>query len=66
MWLARIPIQAPCDADFNHSGILSVQDIFDFLAAYFAGQFFADFNHSNSLTVQDIFDFLAAYFAECP
>jgi hypothetical protein len=23
--------------DFNSSGVLSVQDIFDFLAAYFAG-----------------------------
>jgi hypothetical protein len=27
----------PCAADFNHSGIVSVQDIFDFLAAYFTG-----------------------------
>lgn len=26
-----------CPADFNRSGTLSVQDIFDFLAAYFAG-----------------------------
>ena len=26
-----------CPADFNTSGSLSVQDIFDFLAAYFAG-----------------------------
>jgi hypothetical protein len=26
-----------CAADFNQSGIVSVQDIFDFLAAYFAG-----------------------------
>jgi hypothetical protein len=26
-----------CGADFNMSGIISVQDIFDFLAAYFAG-----------------------------
>ncbi len=26
-----------CAADFNSSGIISVQDIFDFLAAYFAG-----------------------------
>lgn len=27
----------PCPADFNRSGTVSVQDIFDFLAAYFAG-----------------------------
>jgi len=26
-----------CPADFNGSGVISVQDIFDFLAAYFAG-----------------------------
>jgi hypothetical protein len=28
---------ACCPADFNNSGAASVQDIFDFLAAYFAG-----------------------------
>jgi hypothetical protein len=27
----------PCPADFNGSSHISVQDIFDFLAAYFAG-----------------------------
>ena len=32
--LAASPI---CPADFNHSGTLSVQDIFDFLSAWFAG-----------------------------
>jgi hypothetical protein len=30
-------INACCKADFNNSGGISVQDIFDFLAAYFAG-----------------------------
>jgi len=54
-----------CPVDFNHSGSIGVQDIFDFLAAYFAGEFRADFNRSSSVTVQDIFDFLAAYFAGC-
>jgi hypothetical protein len=54
-----------CPANFNGVGGVSVQDIFDFLSAYFAGQFTADFNHSMSITVQDIFDFLAAYFAGC-
>ncbi len=48
--------------DFNHDGAVSVQDIFDFLAAYFAGGPNADFNGSGEVTVQDIFDFLAAYF----
>ncbi|MCC6321098.1 MAG: hypothetical protein IT438_06630 [Phycisphaerales bacterium] len=31
------PPQPACPADFNNSGGVSVQDIFDFLAAYFAG-----------------------------
>ncbi|MFN7022555.1 MAG: GC-type dockerin domain-anchored protein, partial [Phycisphaerales bacterium] len=55
-----------CKADFNQSGTLTVQDIFDFLAAYFAGNLCADINESGTLTVQDIFNFLAAYFAGCP
>lgn len=55
-----------CVADFNCSGSLSVQDVFDFLGAYFAGDSRADFNTSGTVTVQDIFDFLNAYFAGCP
>jgi hypothetical protein len=55
-----------CAADFNCSGAITVQDIFDFLAAYFAGNPLADFNGSGGISVQDIFDFLAAYFAGCP
>jgi len=54
-----------CPGDFNASGAVSVQDIFDFLAAYFAGDPAADINNSGSVTVQDIFDFLAAYFTAC-
>jgi hypothetical protein len=55
-----------CRADFNKSGgPLTVQDLFDFLAAYFAGELYADANDSRGNSVQDIFDFLAAYFAGC-
>jgi hypothetical protein len=42
-----------------------VQDIFDFLAGWFAGNPAADFNGVGGITVQDIFDFLAAWFAGC-
>ncbi len=56
---------ANCPADFNHIGGLTVQDIFDFLNAWFAADSAADFNHAGGLTVQDIFDFLNAWFAGC-
>jgi len=64
--VTSVPNPAACPADFNGVGGLSVQDIFDFLAAYFASDPRADFNNSGlPATVQDIFDFLAAYFAGC-
>jgi hypothetical protein len=53
-----------CRADFNQSGTVEVQDIFDFLNAWFAGSASADFN-GGGLAVQDIFDFLNAWFAGC-
>jgi hypothetical protein len=52
-----------CKADYNHSGSVTVQDIFDFLAGYFTADPKADINGVGGVTVQDIFDFLAAYFA---
>jgi glucose/arabinose dehydrogenase len=54
-----------CPADFNASGGLDVQDIFDYLNAWFAGNTRTDFNASGSLDVQDIFDYLNAWFAGC-
>ncbi len=54
-----------CPADINLSSSLTVQDIFDFLAAYFSNAPTADYNNSGTTTVQDIFDYLAAYFAGC-
>lgn len=55
-----------CPADFNLNGVVTVQDLFDFLAAYFSSNPQADINGSASISVQDIFDYLAAYFAGCP
>lgn len=54
-----------CYADFNGIGGLSVTDIFDFLAAWFARGPGSDFNGDNSVSVNDIFDFLAAWFRGC-
>jgi subtilisin-like proprotein convertase family protein len=53
-----------CRADFNGNSTLEVQDIFDYLNAWFAGNPSADFN-GGGLAVQDIFDFLNAWFAGC-
>lgn len=56
-----------CAVDLNCSGGQpTVQDLFEFINAYFSQALVADFNHSGQITVQDIFDFLAAYFAGCP
>ena len=60
------PPPPPCPVDFNASGTVTVQDIFDFLSAYFLNDIAADYNESASVTVQDIFDFLSAYFIGCP
>ncbi len=54
-----------CSADVNNVFGLTVQDIFDFLAFYFAGDPRGDFNGVGGHSVQDIFDFLAEYFAGC-
>jgi len=65
-----------CKADFNQSGgpppVKTVQDLFDFLAAWFAKTAQADINGnppssgSANVTVQDLFDFLAVWFPGCP
>ena len=56
-----------CYADFNKSGTITVQDIFDFLAAWFAHSPLAKVGGDGtgaSPTVQSIFDFLAAWFSK--
>jgi len=54
-----------CPANFNGTGGVSVQDIFDFIGAWFARDPRADFNHSGLIGVQDVFDYLAAWLAGC-
>ncbi len=54
-----------CAPDFDGADGLTVQDIFAFLNAWFAGEARADYNRSGTLTVQDIFDFLNGWFAGC-
>lgn len=57
--------QAPCAADFNHDGAVGVQDIFDYLASYFAAAPAADVDNTPGLSVNDLFTFLGSYFAGC-
>lgn len=55
----------PCPADFNQVGGVTVQDIFDYLGAYFVADTSADFNGADGVTVQDLFDFITAFFTGC-
>lgn len=64
--LAMYDCPAPeCIADYNADGIISVQDMFSFLAGWFSGESIADTNRNSEFTVQDIFDFLALWFVGC-
>jgi hypothetical protein len=54
-----------CRGDFNGSGRLDVQDIFDFVSAWLAGDVRADFNGTGGITVQDVFDFLNVWLSGC-
>lgn len=59
------PADFVCLADFNRQGGISIDDLFDFLAAFFTGDPRGDINTSGAISVQDVFDFLAAYFSGC-
>lgn len=63
--VTRQTCTATCPADVNGSSTATVQDIFDFLNAWFAGTPLGDFSGDNGFTVQDIFDYLAAWFTGC-
>lgn len=52
-----------CQCDWNASGTIEVQDIFDFLASWFGSS--GDFNADGTTQVQDIFDFLSCWFGGC-
>ncbi len=47
-----------CPTDYNLGGDINTQDIFDFLAAWFAGSPAADYNGVNGLEVQDVLEFV--------
>ena len=63
-----IPVceKTPCVGDFNGDSVAGVQDIFDFLAAWFNSSPLTDVDNSGSVSTQDLFTFLASWFAGCP
>lgn len=58
-------VDVNCTADFNNDNLITVQDIFNYLNAWFANDPRADIN-GGGLSVQDIFDFLNLWFVGCP
>lgn len=60
-----VPPPPRCVADFNNSGVVGVQDMFDFVEAYLANAPASDVNNDATVSVQDLFDFLAIFFQGC-
>jgi hypothetical protein len=63
---ARTPC---CQADYNKSVGVTVQDIFDFINDWFAGSGYArpgSDGSAGTMSVQNIFDFINDWFAGCP
>ncbi|MGE3106873.1 MAG: GC-type dockerin domain-anchored protein [Phycisphaerales bacterium] len=54
-----------CIADVTCDGIITSQDFFDFLTAFFGSQPAADVNTDFQVNSQDYFDFLTAFFNGC-
>jgi hypothetical protein len=64
--IAMIDPPPACIADFNLDGNDTLQDLFDFLQAWFQQVPAADINGIDGVTVQDLFEFLVAWFTGCP
>lgn len=54
-----------CTADTDYSGAVTLQDLFDYINLFLAGNPEAEINGVDGVTVQDLFDYLAAYFTPC-
>jgi hypothetical protein len=62
---AALMVTGGCAGDFNADGALDSQDLFAFLAAFFAQSLAADFDQDGEVNAQDFFAFLAAVFSGC-
>jgi hypothetical protein len=54
-----------CPADYNDDGVVSSQDFFDFLAAFFTQSPEADMNDDGVVDSRDFFEFLGLFFTGC-
>jgi subtilisin-like proprotein convertase family protein len=62
---ATVTAEFRCLADFNGQDGLTIQDIFDYLNAWFSGDPSADVDGVSGLAVSDIFSFLNRWFGGC-
>jgi hypothetical protein len=58
-------ISARCPTDFDGNGVVSIDDIFIFVNAWFANDPRADFDKSGVRTIDDIFIFINQWFTGC-
>lgn len=54
-----------CPGDFDVDGQVGIQDVFEFLAAYFVADTRADVDGDSAVTLADVFGYLAEYFTGC-
>ncbi len=54
-----------CRADFNQNGTILLQDLFDYLTAFFAQSPSAQFDQFPGVALEDLFAFLNAWFTPC-
>jgi hypothetical protein len=57
--------RAACPADLNHDRACTIEDVFQYLTAYFTGAPAADFDGNQANTLDDLFAFLSAWFMGC-
>lgn len=60
-----VPDVCQCAPDYSGDGLTTIEDVFQFLNAWFARTPAGDFNHIGGHTTQDIFDFLRWWFEGC-
>ncbi|GJM19652.1 MAG: hypothetical protein DHS20C14_18650 [Phycisphaeraceae bacterium] len=55
----------PCDADVDGNGVLNVDDVDAFVAAFVGGDLSVDFDGNGALNIDDVDAFVASFIAGC-